>query len=107
VGIESAVERHDALDAVALHHSHVNGAARGERGVSQHDVLRGFSIVAVDGEHVVQDCVEGRLNRLAAIGRRILVTFLLEHLGVGHEAITGGERGLQQALSVELTPSVR
>jgi hypothetical protein len=47
------------------------------------------------------------LNRLAAIGRRILVTGLLEHLGVGHEAITGGERGLQQALSVELTPSVQ
>jgi hypothetical protein len=92
-GIETLVEREDAMETMALHHSQVNGVADRQGRARCHDVFCQQPVSLTDREHIVDDReqrIEGGLDRIAAPNGSITLQNFLECLRDGRVLAVGG-----------------
>ena len=80
-------------------------ASRADRRRLPRTMVRARNGREIDREdlvHEAQHGIEGRLDRVEAVDGDVAMENLLEHLGVGHEALPLGDAALQEPLRVRL-----
>lgn len=105
VSIEPRVEAHDLRHAVVLHRCHVYRVSRGELGPTEEDRLRPLDGLKINGKNLIDKAeqrIEGRLDGVAAADGHVAMQDLLEHLGVGNQALPFGDGPLEQTLRIRL-----
>jgi hypothetical protein len=83
---------------VALHDRDVDGITRPE-GRRGEQVAGAFDVGTLHRQHSVhdaEDCVERGADRIPSVDRNVAVQDLLEHLGIGHEALTVDDRAFEE-----------
>ncbi len=103
--VEPRVEAQEARDPLALHDGEVKRIPRGQPGVPEHDAFGALDVGKLDRVDPIDDAeqrVEGGLDRVATIDRRVPVEDLLQDFDVRREPFPLREGPLEQPLGVAL-----
>jgi hypothetical protein len=90
---------------MTLHHRQMKRIPRGQARITQHDSLCPFEVGQLNREDLIddsQECIEGRLDRVAAVDGDVPVKDLLERFDVRNETLSFGKAPFQDLLSITL-----
>jgi len=88
-----------------FHHGQVHRVARGKASVPEDDLLGALDDGAIHGENFIDDAKQGiecRLNRVAAVESNVAMQYLLQHFGIGDQALALAQQLLDPSLRVDL-----
>ncbi len=103
--VEGGIETEDAAHAVPLHDRRMKGIARRKGRMASEDLPRILDVGKFDREHLFRQRSENvpRIpDRFQPPYGRVAVEDLLEHLGIGHESLTGSDQVFELSLGGEL-----
>src|SRR5438093_2166404 len=103
--VEPRIEAHDPLDSLLLHHGEMDGIARRQPFVSEHDLFRplgGRHIYRENLVHNAEERIESGLDGIPPLNGDVPMQDLLEYFGVRDQTLALGNALFQKLLSVGL-----
>ncbi len=100
VTVESSIETQDFPHSPLFHYCQVDGVARRQPLMAKHDLLGTLNGRFIHREHLVdnaEQCVEGRLDRVAAVNGSVPMKDFLEDLRIGGQPLPGAGPLLYEA----------